>query len=231
MLSKPLYKQIFPHEDLNKGSDSIVSQKINQSISHLKGQDLWCRECTSLPDVDIQLPPLMGKNLDDHFRTIARDQSQLYLDLAIKLIHTKLPPLPTKWSWETGWTLYHAKTGQTEKVECPQDDALVLDVETCVLEGKRPILAVAVSPQAWYSWVSERLSSSEDFFSNMERDASLDDLIQLEKGCEDVNDPSSVKWDCRLVVGHNVSYDRARLKEQYLIKVSCYNIDTIRPFI
>ena len=85
-------------------------------------------------------------------------------------------------------------------------------------ESEQPVLAVAVSDKCWYSWVSERLASSEDFYTSVQQRAVLDDLIPLEtRACG--LDPISGSWQQRLVVGHNVSYDRARVKEQYLIKV------------
>ena len=85
-------------------------------------------------------------------------------------------------------------------------------------ESEQPVLAVAVSDKCWYSWVSERLASSEDFYTSVQQRAVLDDLIPLETRAGGL-DAISGSWQQRLVVGHNVSYDRARVKEQYLIKV------------
>ena len=75
-----------------------------------------------------------------------------------------------------------------------------------------PTLAVAMSPTHWYSWVSEKLTSEQDFART---EVTLEGLIPLE------TTPTSqpVIWKEKLVVGHNVCYDRARVKEQYLIKV------------
>jgi len=36
-----------------------------------------------------------------------------------------------------------------ELVECPQDEALVFDVETLVQHNNRPVIAVALSQAAW----------------------------------------------------------------------------------
>lgn len=105
------------------------------------------------------------------------------------------------------------------KVDYPDDDVLILDVEVCVPESQRPILATAVSDKYWYSWVSKRLTSSvDDFYADMQRKTVLDDMIPLETR-EGELEPVSGSWQQRLVVGHNVSYDRAMIKEQYLIKV------------
>lgn len=227
MLSKPLHDQMFLQSPDERQSPTPMGPKVEQSVQHLKSQGLWGKECSTMADLDMQLPQMLGGNLDDHFRSIASTQSKVYLDLAKQLAQTKLCPMPSKWSSETGWTRYDPITGCCESVECPADAVLVLDVETCVTEGQRPILAVAVSPSAWYSWTSPRMASSQDFVDHMERDTNLEDLIPMEpsnRGGVNESPNEGVKSDGswrhpRLIVGHHVSYDRARLKEQYFIKV------------
>ena len=49
----------------------------------------------------------------------------------------------------------------------------------------------------------------------------LSDLIPLETSLNSVR-PHGGQWKERLVVGHNVSFDRAYIKEQYLLKVSLH---------
>ena len=46
----------------------------------------------------------------------------------------------------------------------------------------------------------------------------MSDLIPLESATGGRN-RSSTEWVERLVVGHNVSYDRSYVKEQYLLQV------------
>ena len=120
--------------------------------------------------------------------------------------------MPAEWTFKSGWTRYDPVTGCGVGVDYPADDAMVLDVETCVLEGQRPILAVAASPKAWYSWSSLRLTA--DLSVDLEHHPALDELIPIEPLNSD-----GEKQHQRLVVGHNVSYDRARIREQYSIKV------------
>lgn len=212
MLSKPLHQQLF----MSKWECTPTRAAVEQSRKHLQEQGLWGKKGSSLPDISFTLPPMQGKNLNEHFRTIAKQQSQAYLDLATQLVQVRLHSMPAKWSSQPGWTRYDPVTGQPERVGNPDDQMLVLDVETCVTENSRPILAVAASPHAWYSWTSKRLvSSEEDFYSHLEGRMTLDDLIPIEP------EPAGDNWQRqRLVVGHHVSYDRARVKEQYLIKVS-----------
>lgn len=64
-----------------------------------------------------------------------------------------------------------------------------------------------------YSWCSKRLLEHRYTWSNK---LTLSELIPLETG----SSLAKQEWQERLVVGHNVSFDRAHIKEQYLIQVS-----------
>lgn len=224
MLSRSLHRQLFRREWESTPDKSAVAR----SKEHLKAQGLWGKKGTTLPYTSITLPQMLGRNLDEHFRAIARRQTQPYLDLATGLVRARLRPLPAKWSSRPGWTRYDPVSGRPEGgwVGPPGDDALVLDVETCVREGEKPVLAVAVSLEAWYSWTSRRLSSTEeDLDSDLEegRRVTLDELIPIESDTHKsgAQASESESWRRpRLIVGHNVSYDRARLREQYYLKVS-----------
>ena len=213
MLSKQLHKQIFGDFE-----PAFSRQAINRSRKHLKEHSLWGKEGSILPDIDVKLPQMLGSNINEHFENIAKIQCEPYINLALTLAGTSLPPMPKEWQFEIGWTRYDPKTGEATKVDCPEDNALIFDVEVCVTESPRSILATAASPTHWYSWVSRRLRSDEDFYAGVQSRTVLEDLIPMESVEGSVN-PVYGEWQERLVVGHNVSYDRARIKEQYLIKV------------
>lgn len=66
-----------------------------------------------------------------------------------------------------------------------------------------------------YSWCSKRLIEDRYTWSS---DLTLSDLIPLETLANSTQ-PRGGVWQERLVVGHNVSFDRAYIKEQYLLKV------------
>ncbi len=203
MLSKPLHKQIFGDKKPRCSSKAIVRSK-----EHLTEQGLLGKDVTLQPDINVQLPPLQGENIDEHFKTIASELSEPYLQLALDISHATLPPMPEEWSFDSGWTRYDSD-GRVVSVETPTDRALVFDVEVCVRESPRPVLAVAVGTDGWYSWVSERLTCGESFFAGVDVTSTLEELIPMGgDSCE------------RLVIGHNVSYDRARIREQYFIEVS-----------
>lgn len=66
-----------------------------------------------------------------------------------------------------------------------------------------------------YSWCSKRLIEERYSWSNQ---LTLADLIPLETPFNSSRPPGG-QWKERLVVGHNVSFDRSFIKEQYLLKV------------
>uniref|UniRef100_A0A8C8VDS2 DNA polymerase subunit gamma-1 n=1 Tax=Pelusios castaneus TaxID=367368 RepID=A0A8C8VDS2_9SAUR len=210
MLSKILHEQIF------RGTQVQYSDAdIQRSVEHLQKHDLWGKETSILPDVELQLPRMYGSNLDEHFRILAQKQSLPYLEAANQLLQCEVPPMPPEWAWEVGWTRY-GPSGEKAAVDFPEEQALVLDVEVCMAEGHCPTLAVAVSPSAWYSWCSKRLVEERYTWSSQ---LTLADFIPLETA-ENSNCLAKQDWTERLVVGHNVAFDRAHIKEQYLIQGS-----------
>ncbi|XP_030433904.1 DNA polymerase subunit gamma-1 isoform X1 [Gopherus evgoodei] len=210
MLSKVLHEQIF------RGAQVQYSDAdIQRSVEHLQKHDLWGKETSMLPDVELQLPRMYGNDLDEHFQILAQKQSLPYLEAANQLLHCEVPPMPSQWAWEVGWTQY-GPNGERKAVDFPEERALVFDVEVCMAEGHCPTLAVAVSPSAWYSWCSKRLLEERYTWSSQ---LTLADFIPLETA---LNSSCLTKqdWTERLVVGHNVAFDRAHIKEQYLIQGS-----------
>lgn len=94
----------------------------------------------------------------------------------------------------SGWTKY-AADGSSEVVAAPEEDAITFDTEVMWKESSFSVMACAVSATAWYAWLSPWLLGE----STNDRH-----LIPL-------GDPSK----SRVVVGHNVGYDRARVLEEY----------------
>lgn len=77
-----------------------------------------------------------------------------------------------------------------------------------------------------YSWCSKRLVEDRYTWSS---DLMLADLIPLETPTNS-SQPRGGVWQERLVVGHNVSFDRAHIKEQYLLKVRSIS-DSFQMFL
>lgn len=210
MLSKGLHEQVFRGEEAQYAEDQI-----QKSMKHLQKHDLWGKETSLVPDVELKLPKMYGKNIEEHFQILAQKQSLPYLEAANDLLQCELQAMPQEWAWQVGWTKYEAD-GETTLVDFPDERSLVFDVEICMSEGQCPTLAVAVSPSGWYSWCSKRLIEERYSWSSQ---LTLSDLIPLETAMN-TNYAAKHSWTERLVVGHNVSFDRAHIKEQYLLKGS-----------
>ncbi|KAK9504723.1 hypothetical protein O3M35_010990 [Rhynocoris fuscipes] len=202
MISETLYKQLFKH-----GKRIINPEMVNASLKELQSHNL-CNNQEPVPETNILLPKLAGDSIEEHFWNIGNQQAGPYRELLSELVRQGIPEPPTEWSMEQGWTMYTAD-GVLKKVEYPDENALVFDVEVCLNEGPCPTLACAVSPTSWYGWVSTELATSTPSLQNY----STNRLIPLENP-----DPNITGAVPRIVVGHNVSFDRARVKEQYRIK-------------
>ncbi|XP_025856865.1 DNA polymerase subunit gamma-1 isoform X2 [Vulpes vulpes] len=210
MLSRGLHEQIF-----GSGGETPGEAAVHRSIEHLQRHGLWGQPATPLPDVELRLPPLYGGSLDQHFRLLAQKQSLPYLEAANSLLQAQPPPRPPSWAWVEGWTRY-GPAGEAVPVAIPEERALVFDVEVCLAEGTCPTLAVAISPSAWYSWCSRRLVEERYSWTSQLSPA---DLIPLEVPAS-AGGPTQRDWQEQLVVGHNVCFDRAHIREQYLIQGS-----------
>ena len=65
--------------------------------------------------------------------------------------------MPISWREDvSGWIRYN-EDGSTSTVDAPLEDCFAFDVEVCVLEGHHPVIATALSKEAWYSWISPHL--------------------------------------------------------------------------
>ncbi|KAJ2945130.1 hypothetical protein O0L34_g9191 [Tuta absoluta] len=210
MISKNIYDQLF-----KVPSPPVDPQVIKSCQENLLKHGINYKEFTPLPDVQLKLPPLEGKDVIEHFYNIAEKQSAPYRQLLNTLATSKLPSVPKKWSRKCGWSKYIGN--EAYPVPCPPDDALIFDVEVLMSAGKRPTLACAVSKHAWYGWVSEPVANGDPHKRYDE--VTYDSLIQMET--DDHTTP-------RVIVGHNVSYDRAKIKEQYwLDKTGVRFMDTM----
>uniref|UniRef100_A0A2M4AC42 DNA polymerase subunit gamma-1 n=1 Tax=Anopheles triannulatus TaxID=58253 RepID=A0A2M4AC42_9DIPT len=223
MLSTGLHRQIFGHDpSASAPVDPAVKQNLCDELIH-HGIDI--SRPILLPDVDLRLPPLCGANIEEHFHFIAEDQSGPYRTAVstIVAIATPAPPLPSAWSRKAGWTWYKPTPDGTTvpvAVPFPPDEALIFDVEVCVRAGMGPIIATALGPSGWYSWTSLLLANERPIVhtdpscTNASQSIRLDDLIPLESD----STAGSCSTGPRVVIGHNVSYDRARVREQYWVE-------------
>lgn len=169
------------------------------SKDHLSRHDLLGKNQDGSLPVSFDLPDLQGQSMDEHFWRLAMDAAEPYLENASRFAIANPPPRPRKWIRQSGWTKYNAD-GSTEAVDAPDESMLTFDTEVMWKETNFACMACACSSTAWYAWVSPWL------LGESKTDRHLIPLGDAKKK--------------RIIVGHNVGYDRARIKEEYDIKQS-----------
>lgn len=180
---------------------------IDLSKDHLKRHDLLGKTDDTSSPVAFDLPDLKGASLDEHFHRLGQNASEPYLDLAKTLVRSGSPPRPRKWLKRSGWTKYH-EDGTAEAVVAPEEEAITFDTEVMYRETSFPAMACAASATHWYAWISPWLLGESESDRH---------LIPL-------GDPTKP----RIVIGHNIGYDRARVQEEYsLLQSKNYFIDTM----
>jgi len=157
-----------------------------------------------LPDLIRHLPQLEGDNVLHHFHNISTAQLKPYLDILDPLLHTKVTSPPTTWRIESGWTRY-SFDGSVCSVDYPLEPAYAFDVEVSVRTDPRAVMAVACSHLAWYSWLSPHFLAGQSFPTPVVPESMI---------------PLGSDASPRLVIGHNVSYDRIRVGDEYRVQRS-----------
>ncbi|KAL0960736.1 hypothetical protein HGRIS_005759 [Hohenbuehelia grisea] len=204
LLSRKLHAQVFKNITFPRPATPFI----NIAREHIKGHGLDPAQGSVLPDTGFDLPPLQGSNLLEHFHRIGARSAEPWLTITKDFAASELPPQPDAWDIQSGWTKYHyAADGSSysEHVPFPVHDGkpeemLVFDVETMPPYHPFAIMACAASPNAWYAWISPWLLGETD---------DPQQLIPLGK-----------KDSARVIVGHNVAYDRARIADEYTLDSS-----------
>ena len=151
------------------------------------------------PPIAFDLPTLHGSTLDEHFHKLGKDASEPYLSQALQYANVDLPAAPRKWARKSGWTKYN-QDGTHEAVEAPQEEMLTFDTEVMWKESSFAVMACAAGKTSWYAWLSPWLLGESESDRH---------LVPL-------GDPNQA----RIVIGHNIGYDRARTAEEYDIRQS-----------
>lgn len=199
LLSRRLHGQIFRNVSFPPPKEAFV----RIAREHLKMHGLDPNQGSVLPDIGFTLPTLQGRTLDEHFYRIGSSAAQPWLALAQDLVSSELPPKPEAWLTEPGWTKYvHCPDGSSYGMHVPYpehdgkpEQMLVFDVETMPEYSPYAIMACAASKNGWYAWISPWL---------LGKTSDPQQLVPM----GDASLP-------RVVVGHNISYDRARILEEY----------------
>ncbi|KAK2789533.1 DNA-directed DNA polymerase gamma mip1 [Onygenales sp. PD_12] len=188
-LSSYVHSQVFLKDPTPPNPDLVALAK-----DHLSRHDLLGRTQDGSDPIAFDIPSLKGQSMDEHFYKLGMDAAEPYLSNAKTYARVDLPPAPLKWVRRSGWTKYYPD-GTTEAIDAPDAEMLTFDTEVMWKESPFAVMACAASPDAWYAWLSPYLLGES---SNQQQ------LVPL-------GSPSQ----SRIIVGHNVGYDRARILEEY----------------
>lgn len=141
---------------------------------------------------------------------MAREQLSPYKQLIESLSKTEIPIMPKQWKLIDGWTRYDCD-GNATSVDYPEEKALIFDIEVCMREGSAPTMACAVGTKYWYSWSSKSLTSTK----RLHRRAKDDSVVRVYRDTEMIKMEPEDSKEHRIIIGHNVSFDRARIRNQY----------------
>ncbi|KAI9219765.1 DNA polymerase family A-domain-containing protein [Blastocladiella britannica] len=207
LLPPALHEQLFPATSSPPTSGSDPAVRIAQR--HLSSWELDTSKSTTAPEPGMVLPPLIGNTIDAHFRAIGDAAAEPYLGLVSSWLsrpQSDDPPRPGSWVSTPGWTCYPRDGSAPFAVDAPNDPLLVFDTEVCVKRARYPVMATAMSANAWYGWLSPWLFVDPAAPTTLTADTTTvrgaSDLIPLGP-------------DVRVVVGHNVGYDRAGVASEY----------------
>ncbi|KAL8833343.1 MAG: hypothetical protein Q9170_004332 [Blastenia crenularia] len=188
-LSSHVHPQVF------SGPPTVAPDHlVNLSKAHLERHQLLGKNLDDAKPIAFDLPSLQGQTLDEHFYKLGRDASEPWFGQAQEYARSNLPRPPRIWIRRSGWTRYN-QDGTDEAVEAPQEETLTFDTEVMWKESSYAVMACAASATAWYAWLSPWL---------LDESPSDKHLVPL-------GDPNNA----RIVVGHNIGYDRARVAEEY----------------
>ncbi|KAF7562683.1 hypothetical protein G7046_g1453 [Stylonectria norvegica] len=191
-LSSHVFDQIFPD-----GGKTPPPELVELSKDHLRRHDLLGKNTDKSEPIGFDLPPLQGRTMDQHFHRLGVDCAEPFLSYAKAFARVSAPPKPRAWIRRSGWTKYYPD-GRTEQVDAPDESMLCFDTEVMWKESPFAVMACASGPTAWYAWLSPWL------LGESENDRHLIPLGNPNKD--------------RIIVGHNVGFDRARILEEYDLK-------------
>ncbi|KAK9477567.1 DNA polymerase family A-domain-containing protein [Lipomyces japonicus] len=195
LLPSSLHRQLFP-----SGLQKPYPELVKLSKQHLQMHDLLGKQTGQQEPLTFDLPELQGNSMDEHFYRLGKHVGEPYLSMAKKLAELdSIPEMPKEWVVKSGWIKY-VPGKEPEPVEVPHAECLVFDTEVLYKISPFAVLATAVSEKAWYNWISPWLLGETD---------NVRQLVPM--GTHDSK---------KVIVGHNVGYDRVRIKEEYNFRMS-----------
>ena len=159
------------------------------------------------PNVEPEIPELPADGIVESFELMASDLLGSFESECLSYRTADIPEPPKEFVENAGWTRYAHDGSDPQTVDYPYESFMALDFETLVQKGSFPIMGAAVTQSAWYIWLHPCLVvPSIKVFEPM--------LVPVGYG--------------KTIVGHNISYDRVRIAEEYTV-ADTYNrfVDTM----
>lgn len=220
IINNNLHKKLFYGSG---GRPSISEHQLERAKIFLKdfGIQVPVDSPSNLYNGDLPFPKLQGSTIVEHFENIAKETVGKYVEAADDFsADQKIAPLPpiSVIELKPGWTQYKQNKDNTwsvRGVKYPAEAAYIFDTETFVEKGAFPVIGTAIGKKAVYLWLSEEMVYPD----LPEGDWTGPDLIPLGSGS--------------LVIGHNISYDRARAQVDYNLntKITNFYFDTMAAHI
>ncbi|GAA5897559.1 hypothetical protein JCM6882_003516 [Rhodosporidiobolus microsporus] len=243
LISPHLRAQLFPSLSSPFAPSPPSPDAVKISVEHLRHHQLLPDPSSSSAKkppaaIEFDLPRLQGPTITHHFHALGRDVAEPYLSMARSFARAEVPRIPSKQRWvlSPGWTFY-SPDGSSEPIAYPpeEEDALVFDVETMPFQGGAwAVMAVAAGKHGWYGWCSPWLTGDDPSpnhliplgpsspSSSSSSPTSSADFRSRSHLFERADEPP------RLIIGHNVLYDRARVaQENTLRRPSTRYLDTL----
>ncbi|PAA75522.1 hypothetical protein BOX15_Mlig031054g3 [Macrostomum lignano] len=229
LLSRDLQRALFGGQEGTGGSRDASKRQARPppaaAVAHLKRHGIPLEQSLAsasagshAPVIRCPLPPLEGgAGIEEHFRRIAEEQVAPYRRLidALASARTSKSGPPAKDAWPMppgpGWhrlLCSGTSAARLEPVTCPAGDAFVFDTENVLAVGQAPVMAVAFGLEGWYCWCSPMLFGGPPVADD---ELAPEHLVPMYGPGDDPNRP-------RLIAGHFVAFDRAKIKEEYSLQ-------------
>lgn len=200
LLPEPLRLKLFPGPPQSPPPSILDIAK-----QHLKNHNIpFEQKRAPAEEVTCEfVPRLVGKDVADHFYKLGVYAGQPWIEMAGEWAERmSIPPIPSSFNEAVGWTFYptFGKDFIHLNDEPPKERVLVFDCESSWSLSKFPLFAVALGESGWYSWTSPAIHKQSD-----------EDQKLI---------PFGEANEAQLLIGHNVSFDRAYIKEEYRLELS-----------
>ncbi len=220
-------------------------QTIDLARQHLNLHSIpWDTKRPTLPEIYGEfVPPLLAENVEEHFKAMAGELAEPYFSVANEAAYLDWSSivLPQESDFTSFFNLhsfpsnwYHFCPSKKQFIACPggpADEAVIFDVETApkVQEfSKLPILACALGKSGLYLWISPQLSELAEAASIESTKCPEDSENMTQDEIDNTANTRDIPYSKAskliplskplLVIGHHVSFDRARILEQYSLE-------------